>query len=88
MGGSVTAGSSRGLAFATGFLVHFHRKLVQTGRIIFKAVERLQILTRVESFPAVRFVMSTLSSRRENSTILEGPRHGTAHIIEGTCSQA
>ena len=38
------------------------------------------------SFPAVRFVMSTLLSRRTNSTIVEGQRLGTVHIMEGTCS--
>ena len=32
--------------------------------------------------------MSTLLSRREQSTIVEGHRLGTVHIMEGTCSQA
>ena len=40
------------------------------------------------SFAAVRFVMSTLLSRRTNSTIFEGQMLGTVHIMEGTCSQA
>ena len=63
--------------------------------LFFKAVERLQFLTRrnyyflmTYSFAAVRLVMSTLLSRRTNSTILEGQMLGTVHIMEGTCSQA
>ena len=63
--------------------------------LFLKAVERLQFLTRVElllfmiySFPAVWFVMSTLLSRKEHSTILEGQRLGTVRIIKRTCSQA
>ena len=35
----------------------------------------------IYSFPAVRFVMSTLLSRREHSTILEGQRLGTVHNV-------
>ena len=31
--------------------------------------------------------MSTLLSRRTNSTILEGQMLGTVHIMEGTCSR-
>ena len=38
-------------------------------------------------FPAVWSVMSTLLSRRTNSTILEGQMLGTVHIMEGTCSR-
>ena len=74
------------------------------GRIFFKAVERLQCLTRVEllllfviySFPLCGkiycflppwFVMSALVSRMEHSTIVEGQRLGTVHIMEGTCSR-
>ena len=60
----------------------------------FKAVERLQFLTRVElllfliySFRAVWLVMTALVSRMEHSTIVEGQRLGTVHIIEGTCSR-
>ena len=60
--------------------------------LFFKAVERLQFLTRVElsliySFRAVWFVMSALVSRMEHSTIVEGQRLGTVHIMEGTCSR-
>ena len=63
------------------------------GRIIFKAVERLQFLTWVEllffhDVQFSQFVMSTLLSIRNHSTILEGQRLGTVHILEGTCSQA
>ena len=38
-------------------------------------------------FPAVWSVMSTLSSRMEFSTIVEGQTLGTVHIMEGTCSR-
>ena len=62
--------------------------------LFFKAVERLQFLTRVEffffliySFPAVRFVMSAFVSGMEHSTIVEGQRLGTVHIMEGACSR-
>ena len=57
---------------------------------------QLQFLAPVElffkqlngySFAAVRLVMSTLLSRRTNSTILEGQMLGTVHIMEGTCSK-
>ena len=56
--------------------------------------KQLHFLTRAElfsgytAFPAVRFVMSTLLSRRERSTISEDRRLGTVHITEGTSSQA
>ena len=61
---------------------------------MFKAVERLQFLTRVElllfliySFRALWFVMSAFVSIMEHSTIVEGQRLGTVHIMEGTCSR-
>ena len=38
----------------------------------------------MQFFPAVRFVMSALVSRMEHSTIVEGQRLGTVHIMEGT----
>ena len=58
----------------------------------FLAVERLQFLTRAEllffmiySFLAVRFVMSTFFFlRREHSTIVEGQRFRTVHIMEAS----
>ena len=60
----------------------------------FKQLKGYSFLTRAESifffyavFPAVWSVMSTLLSRRTNSTILEGQMLGTVHIMEGTCSR-
>ena len=44
----------------------------------------VEIFFMIYCFAAVRFVMSTLLSRRENSTILESQRLGTVHIMEGT----
>ena len=41
----------------------------------------------IYSFPAVWSVMSTLLSRMELSTIVEGQTLGTVHIMEGTCSR-
>ena len=63
--------------------------------LFFKAVERLQFLTRAEllffkiySFCALWFVTSTLCyQEREHSTIVKGQRLGTVHIMEGTCSR-
>ena len=61
--------------------------------LFFKQLNGYSFLTRAEliffhlcSFPAVRFVMSALVSRMEHSTIVEGQRLGTVHIMEGTCS--
>ena len=60
----------------------------------FSAVERLQFLTRAELlFFDLQFCarcvchVHTLLLGRERSTIVEGQRLGTVHIMEGTCSR-
>ena len=46
------------------------------------------IITFDLQFLRALFVMSTFLSRWEHSTIVEGQRLGTVHIMQGTCSQA
>ena len=61
--------------------------------MIFKAVEGLQFLTRAELiffftvFARAVCHVYTLLLGRGYSTIVEGQRLGTVHIMEGTCSR-